>query len=222
MLKKGEGESGITYQASRAVICKTRPLTSILENVPEAAQDDIREDDDLELDPGVVRTIKDDMENAKFSVLFPSDDAVSRGSLCVRNRIYPCVIAIRPRIFEQFRGPERFTMVFSALKVPQPYGYECFALPPEVLQQYCAPLEHGENIAPIKKRKEGSEKNDGIGYRETHEALFSFCKVPWPVDVSLYLPTLRPRENEVMVLANQMFPAERTPEDKQLTIIEFF
>ena len=40
----------------------TKPLTTILENVPEAAQDDIREEDDLELDPAVVVTIKQDTE----------------------------------------------------------------------------------------------------------------------------------------------------------------
>ena len=85
MLRNGEGTSGQTYhgsravtnkqtkqqqaskKGSRAVVFKSRPAASFLENVQEACNDDDKTtSDDMDVDPFVVKTIQDNLTSILF------------------------------------------------------------------------------------------------------------------------------------------------------------
>ena len=191
------------------MILKFRPLVSTLENVPEAAQDAADTDEANDLPPEVCGQIKKYMEAADFSVVWAVDDAVTRGSLCVRRRIFPIIVDIHPEISEKFKLETNFKKVWNALKMPESYSWDCFALLNSTLVKYCRSLKHSTDIGPLRKGKDTDSP-----YADTHEALFSYVGAPWP-PAERY-EGFRPREGEVISLANSLFP----PEDKVTTFFD--
>ena len=193
-----------------------------MENVPEVTADDpTQPDEDLEKDPHAVSTIKTDMESHDFSVVFAADDAVSRGSLCTRHRIYPVIIDAHPQVFKQYQGEMTFKRVYNSLKLPEPYALEMFEMRPELLEEWCTTLEFGTDIGPL--RKSGAKKaktEDSNPYQQTHEALFSYCKHPWPV--SQRWEGFRPRECECISLASAMFPIDPETERSDGSTVPMF
>ena len=152
LLATGEGESGKTYHGSRNVIWKFRPLVSTLENVPEAAQDAADMEVAGELPPEVCYQIKMDMEGADMTVVWAVDDAVTRGSLCTRRRIYPIIIDVHPEVSKKYNVEANFMKTWRAMKMPEPYPYSCFSLPASTLTKYCRSLKHSTDIGPLRKK----------------------------------------------------------------------
>ena len=143
LLGRGIGESGRTYQGIKRFVVKTRPAITTLENVREASQDTAVDTDmdAMVMEEHVVQQIKDDMEEANMSVLFPSCDAQARGSAGIRARVWPTIWDIPTVIFSKLQVEQRFYSVYSAMRFQKPFTYTCFEILPENLQKFHACME---------------------------------------------------------------------------------
>ena len=83
------------------------------------------------------------MEKHHFSCIFPLCDAVSRGSLTRRGRVYPLIVAVHPEVWVGMQGEKNFFELHNALKVHDALDFSHFAIDDDVLQRMCEPLQFG-------------------------------------------------------------------------------
>ena len=210
---QGTGKSGTTFDGIKKVICKTRPAWSCLENVKELSNKVTDQDPDgTELVTSQDKWVKAQFEKDGFSVILLQSSAKRHGSRAERIRIFPLVFDIPRWAFDELKAEEFFFRTFDSLCL-EPYQFERFCMAEECLATVCSPLQFGMMRPPCAKKSK-----EYLGWKTTHEELFSYHSCPWPPQVD-HIKDLRPREQELLHFVDWKFPHKTLAGEKSW---EFF
>ena len=131
-----------------------------------------------------------------MSAIFAVDDARSRGWPVVRERVFPIILDIPKKCFDELEVGARFWRVFNALRVSSPFPLPDFLLDDHSLAKWeAACVARGGSV------KGPREKDTWPAF---HESMFSANKVKWPPGVRI--ETIRERECECVAFAVSLFP----------------
>ena len=197
----------------RNYILKVRPMISILENVEKLGQDYVQTDDE---DCAVVLNdlswiIADFAEHAMTAVSAPVDrarfDSPHDGV-----RQWLAIYDVHPDIARPHLP--FFHRLLDSMASPR--GGPRMSLAPFLFDEdIVQELMEGVQVKPSKAAK------TALDWQDTHESVFQYLSLSWPPEVAKTVSShhlFRPREGEVIWLANEKFPAVPCPHGLRIVL----
>lgn len=202
-IRSGETSSGITFEAMRSWILKSRPKIAWLENVPEVQQSvDVSGDGLAASDADYIESC---FKEHDFTVVTTCFSAMDYGSAAERVRWWAVIFDIPACHSKEVK--DRFHEILAALKIGA-FPVDAFLLQDAVIASICEPLILGDSVA--KRQKTDSAPAQ---WKMTHETAFMQHDLLWPplpVKVEPLLAAgFRQREAELVYFANVMFPSNK-------------
>ena len=210
-VREGKGATGITFWHQHSYICCYRPLISVLENVPNLAQE-------IALEGG---TLTSDLEYINES--FVKENMACTSTIMNRKaygspqeglRLFIAIFDILPKTAEMHNVEGRILACLQRLMEPEIVSPSAIMLDDDKIDEI-------GNDRPDPKRASNSES---IRWLPEHQDFFGENGMRWPPDPTEMasamsgLKSFRPREAEVVFAADRIYPCQ----DQHLDLWQYF